>query len=68
VSVDRHVHLQHANRDSRRVQPDAAGGSSSPETCDGLDNDCNNIVDDGASVGTLTGQEWVTIPAPRFRS
>jgi len=38
------------------------GGTSSPEICDGLDNNCDNIVDNGASAGNLTGQEWVTIP------
>ena len=38
------------------------GGTSSPEICDGLDNNCDNIVDNGAALGTMTGQEWVTIP------
>jgi hypothetical protein len=38
------------------------GGSPSPEACDGLDNDCDGVVDNGAGTGNLIGQEWVTIP------
>ena len=38
------------------------GGTASAETCDGKDNDCNGIVDDGAATGNMPGQEWVTIP------
>jgi len=36
-------------------------GAMSVEVCDGVDNDCNGIIDDGASTGDLGGQEWVTI-------
>ncbi len=32
------------------------------ELCDGLDNDCDGVVDDGAELGNLPGQRWVTIP------
>ncbi|MCB1942446.1 MAG: hypothetical protein KDI53_10480, partial [Candidatus Accumulibacter sp.] len=30
---------------------DAVAGAPSPEACDGVDNDCNGIVDDAAGVG-----------------
>ena len=33
-----------------------------PEVCDGIDNDCNGTVDDGAAAGNMTGQDWVSIP------
>jgi len=38
------------------------GQASSPESCDGKDNDCNGVVDNGANTGNLPGQDWVTIP------
>jgi hypothetical protein len=38
------------------------GTASSPETCDGVDNNCNGQVDEGGNLGSLPGQEWVTIP------
>jgi hypothetical protein len=40
----------------------APAPGASPEVCDGRDNDCNGIVDDGASTGNMTGQEWVPVP------
>jgi len=39
-----------------------AGPAPGTETCNGLDDNCNGIVDDGASTGNLAGQNWVTIP------
>jgi formylglycine-generating enzyme required for sulfatase activity len=50
------------NRDLAAVCNAPAGGTSTAETCDGLDNNCNGIIDDGADLGTLAGQEWVAIP------
>jgi putative metal-binding protein len=38
------------------------GQPKSAEVCDGKDNDCNGVLDDGAAGGNLPGQEWVTIP------
>lgn len=38
------------------------GGTMTAETCDGVDNDCDGVVDDGASSGNLPGQDWITIP------
>jgi hypothetical protein len=38
------------------------GAAAVPETCDGKDNDCNGVVDNGAATGNLPGQDWVTIP------
>ena len=32
------------------------------ETCDAKDNDCDGNIDEGASTGDLTGQEWIDIP------
>ena len=40
----------------------APPGAGTPEVCDGRDNNCNGIVDDGAATGTLPGQDWVNIP------
>jgi Putative metal-binding motif len=37
------------------------GGTSSPEQCDGRDNDCNGNVDEGAATGNLPGQEWSSL-------
>jgi formylglycine-generating enzyme required for sulfatase activity len=37
------------------------GGTSSPETCDAKDNDCDNTVDEGSATGTLPGQEWANL-------
>jgi Putative metal-binding motif len=34
----------------------------SAEVCDGRDNDCDGVIDDGAATGNLPGQEWVAIP------
>ena len=41
----------------------ATPGMGTAETCDGKDNDCNGVVDDGATTGALTmGIEYVPIP------
>jgi hypothetical protein len=37
------------------------GGTSSAEVCDNKDNDCDGMIDDGGSTGSLIGQDWVTI-------
>ncbi|MCX5741328.1 MAG: MopE-related protein [Proteobacteria bacterium] len=37
------------------------GMASSAEQCDGLDNDCDGLVDDGANTGNLPGQDWVAM-------
>ena len=50
------------NRDLAAVCNAPAGGTMTAEICDGLDNNCNGTIDDGASTGNLTGQDWVTIP------
>ncbi len=50
------------NRDLAATCNAPAGGTATAETCDGIDNNCNGIVDDGANLGTLAGQEWVTLP------
>jgi hypothetical protein len=42
-------------------------GSSSPESCDGKDNDCDGVIDNGANTGNLPGQDWVTIPGNTVR-
>jgi hypothetical protein len=31
------------------------------ETCNGIDDDCNGVVDDGHGTGTMTGQDFVAI-------
>jgi hypothetical protein len=41
------------------------GVPSSPETCDGLDNNCDGTVDNGANTGNLAGQNWVSIGGGR---
>jgi hypothetical protein len=42
---------------------DTPGGTASAEICDDLDNNCDGIVDNGATAGTL--QEWVSIGGGR---
>ncbi|MCE9578682.1 MAG: hypothetical protein K8W52_36490 [Deltaproteobacteria bacterium] len=37
------------------------GQTSGAETCNGLDDNCNGTVDEGAETGNLAGQNWVTI-------
>ncbi len=37
------------------------GGTSTPETCDAKDNDCDNAVDEGAATGDLPGQQWANL-------
>lgn len=39
----------------------APGGTASAEQCDGKDNDCDGLVDDGAAAGDLPGQEWANL-------
>ncbi|MBA3455945.1 MAG: hypothetical protein H0T42_22800 [Deltaproteobacteria bacterium] len=51
-----------ANRDLAATCNAPAGGTATAETCDGIDNNCDGIVDNGANLGTLAGQEWVNIP------
>jgi hypothetical protein len=41
--------------------PTAPPPGMSAEVCDGRDNDCDGVIDDGAATGNLPGQEWVTI-------
>ena len=38
------------------------GQAMAAESCDGQDNDCNGVVDNGAEGGDLPGQDWVLIP------
>ena len=38
------------------------GPGMSAEACDGRDNDCDGVIDDGAATGNLPGQDWVTVP------
>ena len=38
------------------------GGTVGSERCDGLDNNCDGVVDDGAATGNLPDQDWITIP------
>ncbi len=37
------------------------GQTSGAETCNGLDDNCNGTVDEGAETGNLSGQAWVAI-------
>ncbi|HUJ59879.1 MAG TPA: MopE-related protein [Kofleriaceae bacterium] len=37
------------------------GQSPQPEACNNLDDDCDGIVDEGASTGNLIGQDWVNV-------
>jgi formylglycine-generating enzyme required for sulfatase activity len=39
-----------------------AGPAPGTETCNGLDDNCDGMVDNGANTGNLAGQNWVTIP------
>jgi len=50
------------NRSSPAVCNNPNPPGMTAETCDGRDNDCNGIVDDGASTGSIAGLEWLTIP------
>ncbi|MBL9020463.1 MAG: hypothetical protein JNL83_40135 [Myxococcales bacterium] len=38
------------------------------ESCDGLDNNCNGQIDEGAATGNLPGQAWGTIPSSSVQS
>ena len=38
------------------------GATAVPESCNGKDDDCDGVIDNGAATGNLPGQEWVTIP------
>ncbi|HRC57557.1 MAG TPA: MopE-related protein, partial [Kofleriaceae bacterium] len=38
-----------------------AGQPAGAEQCDALDNDCDGVVDDGAELGGLPGQEWTAL-------
>ncbi|MBA3465057.1 MAG: hypothetical protein H0T46_34305 [Deltaproteobacteria bacterium] len=38
------------------------GTGAAPESCDGIDNNCNGQTDEGAATGNLPGQEWVNVP------
>ncbi len=38
------------------------GSTATAEICDGKDNDCDGVIDNGAATGNLAGQAWVTIP------
>ena len=51
-----------ANPDGAAVCNAPAGRRLTAETCNGIDDNCNGIVDDGANTGNLAGQEWVAIP------
>jgi hypothetical protein len=47
------------------VFPAGPAPQPSPETCDGLDNNCNGQVDEGSNTGNLAGQNWVSIGGGR---
>ncbi len=54
-----------ATNATTRLGPAVCNAAAAPpagvETCNGLDDNCNGIVDDGAATGNLGGQEWVAI-------
>jgi len=37
------------------------GQTATTESCNGLDDDCDGVVDNGAETGNLPGQSWVTL-------
>jgi hypothetical protein len=41
------------------------GGTPSPEKCNDVDDDCDGVVDEGNSSGSLAGQTWVAIGGGR---
>jgi len=49
------------NRDLAAVCNAPPGGVSTAETCDGVDNNCNGVIDDGFATGNLPGQDWVAL-------
>lgn len=40
---------------------DSPGQTVGTEACNGIDDDCDGVVDNGGSTGNLVGQEWVNI-------
>src|SRR5207302_534934 len=43
------------------VNVDVNGNIVAETKCDNLDNDCDGVVDEGSSSGSLTGESWVEI-------
>ncbi len=41
------------------------GGTPSPEQCNNIDDDCDGVIDNGGSTGSLLGQDWVSIGGGR---
>jgi hypothetical protein len=37
------------------------GGTATSEVCNGKDDDCDGVIDNGANTGNLPGQNWITL-------